>query len=63
MLTYAISTPFLPRFVIPQWEGNMDDVIAEAGEALTVGDPKEAWIFHILPDDTGNEELTDVLCL
>ena len=31
----------------------MDDIIAEAGEALTVGDAKEAWIFHILPDDTG----------
>ncbi len=36
-----------------QWDGEMDDIIAEAGEALTVGDPKEAWIFHILPDDTG----------
>ena len=31
----------------------MDDIIAEAGEALTVGDSKEAWVFHILPDDTG----------
>ena len=36
-----------------EWEGQMDDVIAEAGEALVVGDPKEAWVFHILPDDTG----------
>lgn len=24
----------------------------QAGEALTVTDPKEAWMFHILPDDT-----------
>lgn len=36
-----------------EWEGQMDDIIAEAGEALVVGDPKEAWVFHILPDDTG----------
>ncbi|KAE9339928.1 hypothetical protein PF008_g11335 [Phytophthora fragariae] len=33
------------------WEGR--DVYDEAGEALTVTDTKEAWIFHILPDDTG----------
>lgn len=25
----------------------------EAGEALMVGDTTEAWVFHILPDDTG----------
>lgn len=25
----------------------------EAGEGLTVADPNEAWVFHILPDDTG----------
>lgn len=25
----------------------------EAGEALTVADGREAWMFHILPDDTG----------
>jgi dipeptidase len=28
-------------------------VMGEAGEALSVIDPNEAWIFHILPDDTG----------
>lgn len=27
-------------------------VMGEAGEALSVIDPNEAWIFHILPDDT-----------
>lgn len=27
--------------------------IGEGGEALTVVDSDEAWIFHILPDDTG----------
>ena len=26
----------------------------EGGEALTVIDPYEVWMFHILPDDTGN---------
>ncbi|CAH0489734.1 unnamed protein product [Peronospora farinosa] len=34
-----------------EWEGG--GVYDEAGEALTVTDTKEAWIFHILPDDTG----------
>ncbi|RLN96695.1 hypothetical protein BBJ28_00006512 [Nothophytophthora sp. Chile5] len=34
-----------------EWEG--DGVYDEAGEALTVTDTKEAWVFHILPDDTG----------
>lgn len=28
-------------------------VMGEAGEALSVIDPEEAWIFHVLPDDTG----------
>eukprot|EP01036_Dinobryon_divergens_P024922 gene24922-33415_t len=31
----------------------MDTLLAEAGEALTVVDTQEAWMFHILPDDTG----------
>ncbi|GMF39497.1 unnamed protein product [Phytophthora fragariaefolia] len=37
------------------WEGQ--DVYDEAGEALTVTDTKEAWIFHILPDDTGKSAI------
>lgn len=24
----------------------------QAGEALTVTDPNEAWVFHVLADDT-----------
>lgn len=27
--------------------------MGEAGEGLTVVDPNEAWLFHILPDPTG----------
>ena len=27
--------------------------MGEGGEALTVTDPNEAWVFHIAPDDTG----------
>lgn len=29
----------------------------EAGENLMVSDPKEAWVFHILPDDTGKSAI------
>lgn len=28
-------------------------VLGEGGEALTVVDTEEAWMFHIIPDDTG----------
>jgi len=33
------------------WEG--PGRFDEAGEALSVSDTKETWIFHIMPDDTG----------
>ncbi|KAF0719434.1 Aste57867_1030 [Aphanomyces stellatus] len=33
--------------------GDEASALAQAGEALTLTDPKEAWMFHILPDDTG----------
>lgn len=29
----------------------------EAGENLMVSDPNEAWVFHILPDDTGKSAI------
>ena len=29
----------------------------EAGEALTVTDTTETWVFHILPDDTGTSAI------
>lgn len=29
----------------------------EAGEALTIADGEEAWMFHILPDDTGSSAI------
>jgi dipeptidase len=31
----------------------VDELLVEGGEALTVVDKTEAWMFHILPDDTG----------
>jgi dipeptidase len=30
-----------------------DNAQGEGGEALTVADPNEAWMFHIIADDTG----------
>ncbi|GLE03835.1 hypothetical protein PINS_up012746 [Pythium insidiosum] len=38
-----------------EWEG--DGAMSEAGEALTIADPDEAWVFHILPDDTGRSAI------
>ena len=40
------------------WTG-ADDVayLGEGGEALTVVDKDEAWMFHILPDDTGTSAI------
>lgn len=29
----------------------------EAGEALTVSDPNETWMFHVMPDDTGSSAI------
>jgi len=37
----------------PDWEhGNMTDE-SEGGEALTIADTEEAWVFLITPDDSG----------
>eukprot|EP00518_Triparma_eleuthera_P000726 CAMPEP_0182463258 /NCGR_PEP_ID=MMETSP1319-20130603/7237_1 /TAXON_ID=172717 /ORGANISM="Bolidomonas pacifica, Strain RCC208" /LENGTH=704 /DNA_ID=CAMNT_0024662777 /DNA_START=101 /DNA_END=2212 /DNA_ORIENTATION=- len=35
------------------WEGDMMTVLGEAGEAMTVTDKEESWMFHVLSDDTG----------
>jgi hypothetical protein len=35
-----------------EWKG--PGMYGEAGEALMVTDPHEAWVFHILPDGTDN---------
>jgi dipeptidase len=44
-------------FYSSEWDSSTADAIdgsqGESGEALTVADPDEAWVFHILPDDTG----------
>lgn len=34
-----------------EWRGPLAE--GEAGEALTITDPHESYVFHILPDDTG----------
>lgn len=39
-------------FYAADWSGG-DDSKGEGGEALTVVDPNEAWVFHVLSDDTG----------
>ena len=44
-------------FYSADWDSQSKDfpnnVKGEGGEALTVADPTEAWIFHIVPDNTG----------
>lgn len=37
------------------WDGAQ--ALDEAGEALTVSDGDEAWVFHVLPDDTGKSAI------
>jgi dipeptidase len=39
-------------FYAADWSGG-DDSKGEGGEALTVVDPDEAWVFHVLSDDLG----------
>ena len=39
-------------FYAADWSGG-DMSKGEGGEALTVVDKEEAWIFHVLADDTG----------
>ena len=35
------------------WTGDDMTVYGEAGEAITINDKTESWMWHILPDDTG----------
>ena len=39
-------------FYAADWSGG-DASKGEGGEALTVVDKKEAWVFHVLADDSG----------
>lgn len=34
------------------WDENDPFTYEESGESLTVSDPQEVWVFHVLPDDT-----------
>ena len=38
------------------WSGGAGS-LGEGGEALTVIDPNEAWVFHVLADDTGTSAI------
>lgn len=38
-------------------EWDTENRLDEAGENLMVTDPYEAWVFHILPDDTGKSAI------
>lgn len=40
-------------FYGPEWDDEAVFAQDEAGEAMTVSDPHETWMFHVLPDDTG----------
>lgn len=44
-------------FYGPEWGGDPVNAQDEAGEGLTVSDPDETWVFHILPDDTGKSAI------
>ena len=35
------------------WDGDLEGAQDEAGEALTISDPNETWMFHLMADDTG----------
>ena len=45
-------------FYSAEWARSNEEEFAtsqgEGGEALSVADPEEGWIFHIVPDDTGS---------
>ncbi len=38
-------------------EWDLDSKFAEAGETLMVADKHEAWVFHVLPDDSGRSAI------
>ena len=43
-------------FYAADWSGG-DASLGEGGEGLTVIDKEEAWIFHVLADDTGTSAI------
>ena len=44
-------------FYGPEWMVHDENAEDESGEALTVSDKNEAWMFHIMPDDTGTSSI------
>lgn len=39
------------------WDTSIEAAQDEAGEALTVSDADETWMFHVLPDDSGSSAI------
>jgi len=44
-------------FYGPEWDDDLMNAQDEAGEAITVSDSTETWMFHIMPDDTGSSAI------
>ena len=52
MLNIYVIYHILHAHVFVDWSGG-DASKGEGGEALTVVDKNEAWVFHVMGDDTG----------
>lgn len=44
-------------FYGPEWDDEIEFAQDESGEAMTVSDPTETWMFHVMPDDTGSSAI------
>lgn len=44
-------------FYGPEWEDEIEFAQDESGEAMTVSDPRETWMFHVMPDDSGSSAI------
>ena len=44
-------------FYGPEWDDEPEFAQDEAGEAMTVSDPRETWMFHVMPDDSSSSAI------
>ena len=51
-----LHTHVIQYTVCIDWSGG-DASLGEGGEALTVVDKHEAWVFHVMGDDTGTSAI------